>query len=554
MLSRRIFERSVFNAAASVQTTHRTSGPIRSGIALMPYLDPLPIPPVLRPQAKTSITMRAAKHQAHRDLPPSTIWGYNGIWPGPTIETHRGQPLIIHWTNHLPEEHFLPLDPTIHGSETSLPEVRTVAHLHGAFVSPDSDGYPDAWFTSSGKTGPRFRSRSSSYPNEQPAATLWYHDHCIGITRLNIYAGLAGFYLIRDAEEDQLNLPTGAFDIPLMLQDRLFQHDGSLLYPKAVNGTHPVWIQEFFGDTVCVNGKATPYLEVEPRRYRFRILNASNARFYQLRLHHADESGQILGKAFNVPLFEQIAADGGLLPAPVSLRYLLIAPGERMDLIVDFSPFANQCFTLDNSAPAPYTMGGEFVPTEVMLFKVNLPLSGKETSSLPKVQIPFAPIEPTAAIKERILPLTEIERPSDGDVVTSTLGNARWHDPITENPKAGSIEIWSFLNTTADMHPIHLHLVRFQVLNRQPFDVAQYLINGEVAFLGPPIPPEPNEYPAWKDTVKAYPGHLTRIIQKFDLPANSQLSPQDDGFLYVWHCHILEHEDNEMMRPFKVRL
>ena len=526
--------------------------------ALNPYASPLPIPPVLEPHknglAALTINMSAARHEVHPDLPPADIWGYNGLWPGPTISVRRGQPLTVNWTNNLPDRHFLPLDPTIHGSEASLPEVRAVAHVHGALVLPDSDGYPDAWFTARGETGAHFRSRSSTYPNEQPAATLWYHDHCIGITRLNIYAGLAGFYIIRDAQEDALELPAGPFDIPLMLQDRLFNRDGSLLYPKAVNGTHPVWIQELFGDTICVNGKATPYFEVQPRRYRFRILNASNARFYLLRLHHADESGHILGKAFDVPMFQQIASDGGLLPAPISLRYLLLAPGERVEVVVDFTSYAGQNFTLSNSAPAPYTMGGHFVPSEVMLFKVNRPLSKVDASSVPKTLIPVAPLQRDRTVKERILPLTETERAADGYIVTSLLGNARWHDPISENPQAGSIEVWSFLNTTADMHPIHLHLVRFQVLNRQPFDVALYLAKGEIQFLGPPMAPEPNEQLAWKDTVKAYPGHLTRIIQKFDLPANARLAPGDDGFLYVWHCHILEHEDNEMMRPYKVIL
>jgi spore coat protein A len=472
-------------------------------------------------------------------------------WPGPTIQVRTGQSLTVNWSNRLPQKHLLPIDATIHGSEATLPENRTVAHLHGGFVLPEHDGYPDAWFTPHGKKGPLFRSRASCYPNEQAAATLWYHDHCIGITRLNIYAGLAGMYLIRDGVEDALGLPSGPFDIPLIIQDRLFNPDGSLLYPKAVNGTHPVWIQEFFGDTICVNGKAMPYLEVEPRRYRFRLLNASNARFYQLRLHPADANGQILDKAFHVPIFEQIGTDGGLLPAPVPLRYLLIAPAERFDIVIDFSAYAGQCLSLNNYAPAPYTMGGELVPPDVMLFKVRRPLSGKDPSSVPRTLVPAQPIDPSLAVRERILPLTETERTSDGYIVISLLGNARWHDPITENPKAGSVEIWSFLNTTADVHPIHLHLVRFQVVNRQPFDVKLYQTTNEIQFLGPPMPPEPGEQFAWKDTVKAYPGHLTRVVQKFDLPAGASTT-SGAKFLYVWHCHILEHEDNEMMRPFCV--
>lgn len=555
MSTRRLVLERVLSQAVPTNLPHTRPGPIR-GVALTSYVDALPIPAVLKAhesgQSALGVEMRAAQHGAHRDLPHTTVWGYNGTWPGPTIEARRDRELKIEWRNRLPEKHFLPIDTTIHGSEGSLPQGRAVPHVHGAQVLPESDGYPDAWFTARGEQGPLFRSNLYRYTNEQAAATLWYHDHCIGITRLNIYAGLAGFYIVRDAEEDALGLPSGPFEIPLMLQDRLFNADGSLLYPRAINGTHPVWIQEFFGDTICVNGKAAPYLEVEPRRYRFRILNGSNARFYQLRLHRSDANGHVMNKRIDVPVFQQIGTDSGLLPAPLALRYLLIAPGERFDIVIDFSSFAGQSFTLNNSAPAPYTMGGEFVPTDVMLFRVNRAVTGKETSDVPRVLTGFEPMAATAAVRERLLPLTEIERTADGYVVTSLLGNARWHDPITEDPKAGSTEIWSFLNTTADMHPIHVHLVRFQVLNRQPFDVELYLKSGELQFLGEPIPAEPNERPAWKDTVKAYPGHVTRVIQEFELPSGAQASKDDEGYLYVWHCHILEHEDNEMMRPYRV--
>ncbi len=228
------------------------------------------------------VRMHEFRQKVHRDLPPTSLWGYNGMWPGPTFEVRRGQALSVNWTNQLPTKHFLPIDTTIHGSEEAIPQVRTVVHVHGAQVLPESDGYPDAWVTSDGKTGPVNGTNPAHYPNNQQAATLWYHDHAIGITRLNVYAGLAGFYLIRDDEEDALNLPSGQFEIPLLLQDRKFNPDGSLLYPAAQNGTHPVWIQEFFGDTICVNGKATPFLEVEPRKYRFRLVNGSNSRFYHL--------------------------------------------------------------------------------------------------------------------------------------------------------------------------------------------------------------------------------------------------------------------------------
>ena len=187
------------------------------------------------------------------------------MWPGPTFEVRKGQPLSIKWSNQLPTKHFLPIDYTIHGSEENVAEVRTVTHVHGVQVLPESDGYPDSWFTSDGKTGSVAGANPTHHPNEQSSRMLWYHDQLLGITRLNVYAGLAGFYVIRDDQEDALNLPNGPYEIPLMIQGRSFGVDGSLLYPPAKNGTHPLWMQEFFGDTICVNGKAASFLEVERR-------------------------------------------------------------------------------------------------------------------------------------------------------------------------------------------------------------------------------------------------------------------------------------------------
>lgn len=531
--------------------------PVRSGVKLTRYIDPLPIPPVIRstgkPEDVIEVQMNEFRQKLHRDLPPTMVWGYNGTWPGPTIEARSGEPTNIRWVSKLPSKHFLPIDTSIHGAESTLPAVRNVAHLHGACALPDDDGHPEAWFTAHGEHGPKFNPRPSVYPNCQPATTLWYHDHCLGITRLNVYAGLSGFYLIRDEVEDSLNLPKGEFEIPLMLQDRLFHRDGSLYYPKVVNGPpqHPIWIQEFFGDMNCVNGKVMPFLEVEPRKYRFRLLNASNARFYHLRLFESDTTGKILNHSLDVPVFNQIGSDGGFLPAPVDLRYLLVAPAERFDIVVDFSEFAGKSFSLVNNAPAPYTMGGQFLPEDVMLFKVTKPLSGKDTSSLPDTLVPFEPLDPAHAVRERMLLVSEKERPSDGYVEIGLLGGARWHEPITEDPKAGSTEIWSFVNITGDVHPLHIHLVRFQVLNRQAFDVQAYQQTGKLIFSGAPMPPERNERPAMKDTIKSYPGYVTRVIQRFDLPHGTPVTPGQE-FLYVWHCHILEHEDNEMMRPYKV--
>jgi spore coat protein A, manganese oxidase len=569
MLSRRrLLQRGLTTAAGltlsrtvhAMQQAMASPAQVRSGVRLIPYVDPLPVPPVIRatgrPGEVIDIEMRQFQQKVHRDLPPTTLWGYNDSWPGPTIEAQSGQALNINWISKLPATHLLPIDHSIHGAESSLPAVRNVAHLHGACALPDDDGYPEAWFTAQGEHGPhgpKFNPRPSSYPNCQPSTTLWYHDHCLGITRLNVYAGLAGFYLIRDEAEKALNLPQGEFEIPLMLQDRLFHHDGSLYYPKVVNGPkeHPIWIQEFYGDYNCVNGKVSPFLEVEPRKYRFRIVNAANARFYHLRLFMSDATGKIQNDSFDVPSFQQIGTDGGLLPAAMEIRYLLMGPGERFDIIIDFSDCEGKSFSLINDAPAPYTMGGQYLAEDVMLFKVTKTLSGKDTSVIPETLVPFEPLVPTFATRERLLLVSEKERPSDGYVITGLLGNARWHEPITEDPKAGSTEIWSFVNVTGDVHPLHVHLVQFQVLNRQTFDVLTYQQTGKLVFTGKPMAPESNERPAHKDTIKSYPGYVTRVVMRFDLPHGAQVSPGDE-LLYVWHCHILEHEDNEMMRPYKV--
>jgi spore coat protein A len=538
----------------SAQAGMVASLPARTKPSLPSYVDRLPIPSVIHPSqdgVPVQIRMKEFRHQAHRNLPPTRLWGYNSTWPGPTFEVRKGQPLTVEWINQLPIKHFLPIDPTIHGSEEGVPEVRTVTHVHGALVLPDSDGYPDAWVTSDGKTGSVRPANPCRYPNDQEARMLWYHDHAMGSTRLNIHAGLAGMYLIRDDEEDGLNLPRGKFEIPMLIQDRSFNEDGSLFYPAVQNGTKPVWMQEFFGDSICVNGKATPYLEVEPRKYRFRMVNGSNARFYHLSMVPADIHGKPTGKTADAPPFHQIGSDGGLMPRPLQLHYLIVAPGERFDLIVDFSEHKGSNFALVNDAPAPYTRGGEVVPTDVMLFKVIRPLSGKDTSSLPEALIPFEPMNPAHAARERTLSLVEMDRLSDGYTMIGLLGGKRWNDPITEDPKAGSTEIWAFANTTGDVHPIHIHLVRFQVLNRQTFDVKTYLDTGKLVLTGIPMAPESNERPAWKDTIKTYPGYITRVIQKFDLPVGTSPTPGQE-FRYVWHCHILEHEDNEMMRPYNV--
>lgn len=515
------------------------------------YVDPLPIPKVIRPREgqTTAIRMTAFEQKLHRDLPPTPLWGYMGTYPGPTLEVNRGSPTRIRWKNHLPTTHFLPVDTTIHGAEADVPAVRTVVHVHGHKVLPESDGYPEAWFTSDGRTGPHYNPHPYEYPNDQHATTLWYHDHSLGITRLNVYAGLAGFYLIRDPHEASLNLPKGRYEIPLLIQDRLFNNDGTLLYPAAEGGTHPYWIPEFFGDTVLVNGMVWPYLDVEPRKYRFRILNGSNSRFYHLTIEESHRDGTSRGRS-GPPIF-QIGSDGGLLPRPVPLKDMLIGPAERFDVVVDFSEAAGKYFVFQNDAPAPYPDGDDVVPADIMMFRVVKRLEGRDTSSLPPTLNSVPLISPHEAVRHRSLIMTELDREPDGFPIIGLLDQKMWDDPVTEDPKLNTIEMWNLVNTTGDAHPKHIHLVQFQVLNRQPFDVDQWNANGKIVFTGPPILPDPNERPAWKDTVKSLPGTVTRLLMKFELPNGTRIV-RGKRYRYVWHCHILEHEDNEMMRPYDV--
>jgi spore coat protein A len=412
----------------------------------------------------------------------------------------------VEWTNELPRQHFLPIDHTLHGAEAKLPEARTVVHLHGGKAPAKSDGYPEDWYEPG-------RSAIYHYPNEQEPAALWYHDHTMGINRLNIYAGLIGMYFIRDSVEDSLNLPKGKYEIPLVVFDRFFTADGQLYYPRS-NAPQAPWIPELFGNALLVNGKLLPFLEVEPVRYRFRILNAANGRFYRLTMSNGQH-------------FSQIGTDQGLLPAPVSVKMLTLAPGERADIVVDFSACAGEQITINNDV------------LTMMQFRVaKKPAS--TTSGLPSTLRPVTKLAESEAIKTRQLTLEEVED-LVGNSYRMLLNGMHWSMPVTENPTLGSTEIWELVNLTDDSHPIHLHLVRFQILDRRSFDLVRYLKEQKVHYSGPARPPDAIEG-GWKDTVRADPGMVTRIIVRFDgYPGK-----------YVWHCHVLEHEDNEMMRPYEV--
>ncbi|MED0773869.1 outer spore coat copper-dependent laccase CotA [Bacillus siamensis] len=508
-------------------------------MALEKFADELPIIETLKPQKKSDgstyyeVTMKECFHKLHRDLPPTRLWGYNGLFPGPTIDVNQGESIYVKWMNDLPDKHFLPVDHTIHYSESGHqePDVRTVVHLHGGETPPDSDGYPEAWFTRDFKeTGPYFEKEVYHYPNKQRGALLWYHDHAMAATRLNVYAGLAGMYIIRERKEKQLKLPAGEYDVPLMILDRTLNDDGSLSYPSGPDNPSetlptPSIVPFLCGNTILVNGKAWPYMEVEPRTYRFRILNASNMRSFTLSLNNGGR-------------FIQIGSDGGLLPRSVRTQTISLAPAERYDVLIDFSAFDGEHIILTNGTGC----GGDVDPdtdANVMQFRVTKPLKGEDTSRKPKYLSAMPDMTSKRIHNIRTLKLTNTQDKYGRPVLT--LNNKRWHDPVTEAPKLGTTEIWSIINPMGGTHPIHLHLVSFQILDRRPFDLERYNKFGDIVYTGPAVPPPPSEK-GWKDTVQAHSGEVIRIAATF-APYSGR---------YVWHCHILEHEDYDMMRPMDV--
>jgi len=497
------------------------------GVRLEPFVDPLFVPPVRRPDSVVggtphySITLSEFPQKVHRDLPPAVVWGFDGMTPGPLLVAERGQQIVVEWLNRLPTRHRLRVDHTLDGAGTGVPEVRSVIHLHGAHVSAENDGYPEDWITPGQK-------QQTIYSNRQPAATLWYHDHAMGITRLNAMMGLAGPYLIHDPEEDRLNLPSGAYDVPLVIQDRIFDGRGQIVYPVGADPEAP-WVPEFFGTQFLVNGRVSPYFNVEPRRYRFRFLNASNSRVLQLSL--VPEQG-----------FLQIASDGGLLREPVKRGELWIAPSERIDAVVDFGGREGRRLMLVNHAPAPYPTGGGPVPGLVMEFRVASPLrETADPSRIPDQLVQVPRLQEKQAVKTRRLLLLE-QMAGKGLPHRLTLDGHRFMDPVTEDPVNGTVEIWELVNTTIDAHPIHLHTIHFQLLERRAFDVRRYKATSEVVWSRPAIAAAPEER-GWKDTIICPPGQATRIIIPF----------RGEPGRFVWHCHMLEHEDNEMMRPFVLR-
>jgi spore coat protein A, manganese oxidase len=490
------------------------SSPMLHALELPPFVDPLPLPktacPVLHNgngHRTLTVSMQEIRAKVHRDVPPTRMWSYGPDALAPLIEARSGEPLQITWVNNLPAKHFLPIDHSLHGCGTDVPEVRTVAHLHGAKVPSADDGYPEDWFV----TG---KSRTCTYPLQQEAATLWYHDHAMGLNRLSTYAGLFGMFLLRDKVEDSLHLPTGKYEVPLILYDRNFTADGQLFYATSPDPEHP-WIPEFTGDGILINGKIRPFFEVEPRLYRFRILNTANSRFFLLALSNQQ------------PLI-QIGSDQGLLSAPAEVKLLALAPAERADILIDFTHSAGETLHLRTGA------------LDILEFRVAKQSPSPASISVPKTVRPIQRIPESAASTTRTITLNEYQDRVANPMIM-LLNNKRWHEPVTETPKLNSTEIWEFVNQTEDTHPMHIHLVRFQILDRRTFDAFEYMANKNLRFTAPAEPPAPNEL-GWKDTVQCPAGMITRIIIRFEgYPGK-----------YLYHCHILEHEANDMMRPFEV--
>ena len=590
-------------------------------------------------------------------MPATTVWGYGAVKsasgrgllvhhaPSLTIEATWRRPVRVTWINelvdadghHLP--HLLPVDPTLHWANPpggtagrdarpafeSTPlrytgPVPIVTHLHGALgVGDESDGYPEAWYLPAAADIPAgyaregtwydfFKGRASAkfgiawgpgfatfqYPNDQRASTLWYHDHTLGMTRLNVYAGPAGFFLVRGGPEGDkavLDRRTGGkavlpgpapnegdrfpsnktyYEIPIVVQDRSFAGDGSLFYPDTreffdgITGPYipesdvsPIWNPEFFGNMITVNGNTWPFQTVEQRRYRLRFLNACQSRFLIL------DFGEIPG----VEVW-QIGNEGGFLASPVNLsaehgNRLLMGLAERADLIVDFTHVPVGRHVLRNLGPdEPFgggTPGLDFEPADpgstgqVMQVRVvpavapdpstppaflQLPAMTRLTGGTPR---PLALLEmasqtfPDAPVEARIGTVT-------GDPVAgpAVLTAERWADAVTTNPAVGAVEVWELYNATADAHPMHIHEAAFQVVDRQPITVDEATGTVHVEPGSTATPPQPWEN-GWKDTVIAYPGQATRLRIRFTNPGQ-----------FVWHCHIVEHEDNEMMRPYRI--
>ena len=502
---------------------------------LAPFLEALPIPQVLAPTGtradgvpQYTVSVQEVTQTVHPDLPPTTLWTYNGAWPASTIVATRDQPIEVTYQNNLPTgggnrgNSILEVDTCAHGPNYYGNSKRIVTHLHGGHVPARFDGQPEYHILPG-------ENDVYEYPNNQDAATTWYHDHALGITRLNVYGGMAGFYLIADAEDtldasNAFGLPSGQYEIGLAIQDRQFNPDGSLFYNAQLEDA-------FKGDTVVVNGKVWPYLNVNRGKYRFRILNGSQSREYNLRLENITDPG-------NDPNFILIGTDLGLIDAPVNLGNSIgiQAPAERMDVVIDFAglPAGTEIILRNDEQSSP------LLPNVMKFIVTNQPgYTGAITPTLRPV-IPLADGSEDVTRYFRLARLPNQEcKDNSGRLVNEWLvesldgpgGNVigRHWDDLSEFPMLGQREVWEFENPTNVMHPMHVHLVRFQILGKTDLTTGQ------------PIPLEPWELNTWKDIVRIPPNASARIIMDFE----------DYLGKFPQHCHILDHEDHEMMRQFQ---
>jgi len=529
-----------------------------AGGKLTKYREPVPLPRagivVATPSGtnRYAFTQREIARQLHPELPETPLWAYDdgsgldgqsGSF-GMAVVGESGTPLEVSFTHELPDKYppWIPVDTRL----TPLgDEVRLMTHLHGGFVAGASDGNPAVTPNGFGQG----ETQSVFYTNQlpqMPPSLLWFHDHGLGATRLNVFAGLAGAYILRDEndtgeEPNPIGIPGGPYEIPLVVQDRLFNSDGTFLYPTSpIAGA--TWIGEYFGDTMLVNGKVWPFLEVEPRMYRLRILNGCNARILSLDIGGVS--------------FWQIGAEGGMWDRPVAVDRLVLAPAERADVLVDFRKLPGARLVMKNHNPKKPVSTPAPSLEQVMQIRVGTSVSQQGPRTIPS-DLPGRRANLPNPVQTRYITLNEID--VDEPTWFLNLNGVHFDEgPVTETPKVGTVEDWVYINLTADTHPMHTHLVTFQVVGRTPFDVQAYEeanegphgvpggIDPTPYATGPMEPPDPSER-GFKDTVKANPGYFTTIRARFDLPMGVS-APQS----YVHHCHIVEHEDNDMMRPFAV--
>ena len=533
-----------------------TARPGAMAPSLRPFVEPLPVPGagivVASPVAPDQyhFTLRQISRRLHPQLPKTPIFAYDdgsGLGGqagsfGMAIAAQTGTPVQVSYTHGLPRTYpsWIPVDTRL----TPLGrQVRMMAHLHGGFVAAADDGNPTV--TPDG-FGPG-ETQTVMYPNQAPqqsARLMWFHDHAMGATRLNVFAGLAAAYILRDehdtgTEPNPIGIPGGQYEVPLVIQDRQFNPDGTFRYPvSTIPGI--TWIGEYFGDHMLVNGKVWPYLNVEPRLYRFRILNGCNARIMSLDMGGA-------------PMW-QIGAEGGMWDRPVRMNQLVLTPAERADVIVDFRGHQGQNLIMRNSTPAaPVSTPAPPLPT-VMQIRVGTSVTHRGPRDIPR-ELPGQRADLRRPDVTKYITLNEIA--AETAAWWLNLNGAHF-GKAPEYPRAGTVEDWVFVNTTTDTHPMHTHLFNHQVIGRVPFNADAYVkahggpngVPGGISpapfATGPMLPPTPDER-GFKDTTKANPGYYTIVRAKVELPSGVQ-APQ----AYVYHCHIVEHEDNDMMQSFIV--